>query len=479
MAGFATDATHVSSSGTALAQTGIKNAFANATNLETLGTGEALATTPAGNGTVPQAEINTLANILAPCVSSTGSCTALLSAATADGTVTGAKPTDTATAAINIAHHPGANVGALYGIAPPNPPFAPALTAAPHDWTVALVFSGSSIESPDGLAVDGAGDVWIASPGTSQDYQTNCNITELSSLGTVLSGTGGFVRGSVRSPSGIAIENSGNVWISGQVTHTYEISDTGAFVGGTYGYGGSGSATAVAVDATGNVWFAEADYLQEFSDTGAALPGGDHFGNGLNTSFGLTVAIDGSGSAWVSNFTGTVTVVTSSGGYPSGANGYLCCGGTGGAGTAIDSLGDAWVVADSGVIELSNTGALLSPQYGFQQQPIAVSLRGLAIDGAGMVWVLSGTGISELSNTGAPLSGTNGYTTALAIGNLSAIAIDGSGDVWVTNAGDLVSPSSGGIVEFVGAATPVITPIVAGLPATPTADGSNMLGTRP
>ena len=40
-AGFATDAVHVSSSGTVLAQTGIANAFANAANLETLSTGVA------------------------------------------------------------------------------------------------------------------------------------------------------------------------------------------------------------------------------------------------------------------------------------------------------------------------------------------------------------------------------------------------------------------------------------------------------
>jgi len=39
MAGFATDAVHVGSLGTVLAQTGISNAFANAGNLETLATG--------------------------------------------------------------------------------------------------------------------------------------------------------------------------------------------------------------------------------------------------------------------------------------------------------------------------------------------------------------------------------------------------------------------------------------------------------
>jgi hypothetical protein len=54
MAGFATDATHVSSSGTTLAQTGIANAFANAASLANLSTGTALTAPPAGNGNVPQ-----------------------------------------------------------------------------------------------------------------------------------------------------------------------------------------------------------------------------------------------------------------------------------------------------------------------------------------------------------------------------------------------------------------------------------------
>jgi len=57
----------------------------------------------------------------------------------------------------------------------------------------------------------------------------------------------------------------------------------------------------------------------------------------------------------------------------------------------------------------------------------------------------------------------------------SGIAIDGSGDVWVGN--QYGYPSF--LTEFIGAGTPVITPIAAGLTATPTADGSSKLGTRP
>jgi hypothetical protein len=120
LAGFATDAVHVSSSGTTLGLQGLANAFANVPNLETLGTGVATTSNVAGTGTVPQLEINTLANILASCVNSTGTvsgptnptaCYTLFTNALSGG-ASGLQPTDTATAAINIAHYPGINVAA-------------------------------------------------------------------------------------------------------------------------------------------------------------------------------------------------------------------------------------------------------------------------------------------------------------------------------------------------------------------------------
>ena len=129
LSGFMTDLTHVSSSGTALSNTGMANAFANVNNLVNIVTGTALATTPAGNGTVPQAEINTLANILAACVNSVGAssttCSSLFSTALNGST----QPTDTVTAALNIAQHPGTGITALYALGNTTPPFAPALTA--------------------------------------------------------------------------------------------------------------------------------------------------------------------------------------------------------------------------------------------------------------------------------------------------------------------------------------------------------------
>ena len=212
-AGFATDATHVSSSGTALAKVGIANAFANASNLETLSAGVALAMTPAGNGTVPQSEINTLANILASCSSGGAQCATLFADATADGTSTVAQPSDTATAAINIAHHPGVNVAGLYALASGGA-FTPGLTSAPNDWTVVLAFTGA-LNNPVGLAVDAQGDVWVTNAATVTTALTS-SIAEFSSSGVPLSGPNGFGQGTLRQPIGIAIDQSGNAWIASQ-----------------------------------------------------------------------------------------------------------------------------------------------------------------------------------------------------------------------------------------------------------------------
>jgi hypothetical protein len=180
-AGFALDATHVSSSGTALAQLGIANAFANAANLASPSAGAALATTPAGNGTAPQAEINSLANILANCVHS-ASCATLFATATSDGTSAGAHPAETATAAINIAHHPEANIAGLYALASLSNVFVPALGAVPNDLTIALNLPGGGLQSPNGIAIDGYGAVWIANESNSYPSVSNLRAAARRSL---------------------------------------------------------------------------------------------------------------------------------------------------------------------------------------------------------------------------------------------------------------------------------------------------------
>jgi len=213
-AGFASDATHVSTSGSTLAQTGIVNAFANASNLANVGSGAALATTPAGNGTVPMNEVLTLANILAYCVNSndaqgaiSANCSTLFGYALSGGT-SGSTPTDTASAAINIAHNPGANVANLFPLGSGKVAYAISGNyEQPGDFTVQLRFSGGGLDSFKGIAIDAAGDAWVA------NFSAN-TVTELSPTGAFLSGASGYSGGSMSAPIEVAIDLSGNAWVA-------------------------------------------------------------------------------------------------------------------------------------------------------------------------------------------------------------------------------------------------------------------------
>jgi DNA-binding beta-propeller fold protein YncE len=140
----------------------------------------------------------------------------------------------------------------------------------------------------------------------------------------------------------------------------------------------------------------------------------------------------------------------------------------------MDGLGDAWVADTnkSSVLEVY-VGGNTSPGFGFGGGGLTAPVA-LAVDGLNSVWVADkgANSVIELSNGGTVLSGLGGYTNGVLIGP-RGVAIDGSGDVWVTNTG------GNSVLELIGAAAPVITPIAAGLPATPTGNGSSKLGTRP
>lgn len=473
IAGFATDATHVSSSGTALAKVGIANALAAAANLETLSTGVALATTPAGNGNVPQAEINTLANVLADCTgsgaASSNACSLLMGYARSGGT-TGAMPTDTATAAINIAHNPGANVGALYGLVGGTPPFTYQLTVQPNDWTIALTFTGSGLSGTglDTVRIDGSGNAWVTS-------YYGSNVTKLSSMGAILSGSSGFTGGGLNYPTGLAIDLAGNAWVANfDGASVTEISASGAVLSGSAGYTGGGLSRpyGVAVDGTGNVWVAnEAGTVTELSNTGAAISGSSGFAV-TPRSVPWGIAIDSSGNAWISNNVfAPITELSGAGVLLSGASGFTGGGLTSSEDVAIDGFGNAWFANGLGtsVVEFSPSGAVLSGVNGYRGGGIFTP-RGLAIDGASNVWITNAENntVTELSNSGAVLSGTTGYTVASLAGPGSA-GVDGSGNVWIANVSSINGTS---VAEFIGAGVPVVTPLAAGVK-------NNMIGMRP
>jgi hypothetical protein len=498
IAGFATDATHVSSSGTTLAQTGIANAFATAANLETLATGNALATTPAGNGTVPQSEINTLANILAGCVNSTGStssaCGTLFSNAESAGS-TGTPPTDTATAAINIAHNPGANVANLYALATPVTQFAPALTGQPYDFTIALSFTGGGLNDPNSIAVDGAGNVWTANLGNTTVSQFN-GVT-----GAAISPAGGYTGNGLTQPFSLALDPSGNAWVlnmylSSPPSHVSVFAPGGAaYAGSPFSGGGlstqnSINATSprdVAFDANGNAWFANlSGTATELNGlTGAAISPSTGFPIGTSTNSESGVAIDNAGHVWISGMNGNVLYeMAVSNGALLGSSAYTAGGLEQPYSIAIDASNDIWLPNNYDPNSL--VGNTVS-KFTSVTSGVAISGGGIlgpygvAIDGGGNVWVANGIqsggasnpGVSELNNSGGAISPATGYTSSATLGAPSDVAVDSSGNVWVPNAFTPVTYANGNnIVEFVGAAVPVVTPISVAVK-------NSMIGARP
>ncbi|MHB8563472.1 MAG: Vgb family protein, partial [Acidiferrobacteraceae bacterium] len=94
--------------------------------------------------------------------------------------------------------------------------------------------------NPIGIAIDQSGNVWIANNGSN-------NVTKLSPTGTVL---GTFTVGT--NPIGIAIDQSGNVWIANNGSNNVtKLSPTGTVLG-TFA-AGAGS-RGIAIDQSGNVW---------------------------------------------------------------------------------------------------------------------------------------------------------------------------------------------------------------------------------
>jgi hypothetical protein len=459
-AGFAVDPAHVSSPNNTMANTGLSNV--NTYNLYTQSTGVALATTPAGNGRVPQAEIDTLANILAACVNSTGSGSTQCATLFANAKNGNTAPSDTATAAVNIAHNPGANVANLFGLQTAQSPFQPVLSAAPSDFTLALTYTNANMDLPQEAAIDSSGNVWVSNSPKATGLTDNF-LFQFASDGTLLSGANGDTGGGLNYPTGIAIDGNGNVWLSNASGNSVsEFNSSGAAKSGSSGYTGAGmdDPWQIAIDSSNNAWMTNvlSAAIVKVSPTGAVLSGSSGYtGSGFSDPFYL--AIDTSGNAWISDDT-FLDELSPSGSVLSGANGFSGGGLNYPGQVAIDAAGNVWAANDGAgsgmsISELSSSGAALSgggytgggldvPQY-------------LAIDGNGAVWVLNtdGNSLSEFSSSGTAITGSNGYVAGL--NNPGSIAIDSTGNVWV------VSSGSASLVEFVGLASPVVTPVVANL----------------
>ena len=463
MSGFAVDALHVASSGTPLALSGIANGFANATNLADLASGSALAVTPNGNGVVPLPQINLLANVIAACINSIGpgspTCTALLGDATSDGTPGGSAAGDTATAMINIAHNPGANLSDLFNLPPAISPFSPTPSTQPNDLTLSLQFTGAGINQPTSVAFDASGNAWVANAG-------NDTITAINNLG-VPYGASPFSGNGVAVPAQIAIDATNNVWVAnGGANSLSEFDNSGNAIGASpFSGGGLSFPDSLAFDSTGDVWTVSpaSNLVTLVGTTGWSAPTAITQ-DGL--AYPTAVAVDQSGNAWVVNQGANSITILDSTGTPLANSPVTGDGMASPTSVSIDASGNAWI-ANYGSDSLTVIGQNGSPMSGspFSGGGISSPVSS-AFDGAGNVWVANSTGnaVTELNSAGTPITGSPFAATNMS--SASSIAVDGSGSVWLAN------PATNSVTEIIGSAIPTVTPIAVAL-------ATGKIGARP
>ena len=480
------------------ASPGLENAAETALNLIAPpggGISSVIATPPNGTDTDTLATLRTLGNIVAGCTRGTPrSCLRLFLAAWPPG---GRLPTNTLQAVLDIAHNPTNRAAALFALAKAGT-YTPALSAAPTAWVLSIKYTAGGFNGPGRMAFDSRGNVWVTNnfeppaprtsagfgvislsptgrpinnspvmggglegvwwgigidqhdrvwtsnytgadttPFNSPDFTGGTNVSEFTANGTPLSPSTGFTNGRISAPQGIAIDRQGNVWIANHVGNSI-----------TEYPGGNPSAAKVFLSASG----------------------------ALSKPF--AIAIDGRGTKWVTvnaisnTLPGMVTRIDASGNVlPPITGGGL----SSPQGLAVDQRGNVWVANRQGstITEISPNGQI-DPRSPLKA-PSLIGPWSIAVDGSGNLWLASfiGQTLTELcgANTSACPPGAHtgdvlsprarGFTNG-GLEHLTAVQIDESGNVWVANNWRRLVPTVGGdgLVEFVGQAPPVRTPMI-------------------
>jgi streptogramin lyase len=450
LAPFMQDALHVGAQGANAL--GLVNAFQTAALLVDVASGSAPGASLPGNATAPVKELNTLGDMAAACVNSTGTgdpCATLFKGTTVNGNV----PADIASALLSLASNPGAVPPSLLNLVPTQPPFQPLLPGPPADWTVALKFTGGGLNGPTGIALDASGNVWVANA-------LGNSVTELSSAGTLLTGNAGYTGSNLLGAQGIAVDKNDNVWVADTLLSTVvELTTSSGVVQSSTSFtaGGISGPTALAVDSQNNVWVSNftGGSVTELNNHGAVLGSSPLTAGGLLQS-PVGIAIDAAGNVWVTDHqAGVIDEFANNQALLSGSgdtDGSMIAPG----GVAINSNGFVWI-ADAGInaTSLLNTSgsAVLTLPYtaGGLVMPAAV-----AIDGNGTAWVANSQAAGSISKLTYVQIGLASPATGLGSLNMpSGIAVDASGCVWTANAGD------NSVSEFVGLAAPAVMPLAA------------------
>jgi uncharacterized protein (TIGR03437 family) len=305
---------------------------------------------------------------------------------------------------------------------------------------------GLSINS--GIAVDSAGNLYIAEHMYSSDFSTINNLVrKVSPAGiiTIVAGTGTLgssgdggpaTSAQLNSPAGLAVANDGTLYIAGLDNRIRKVSPSGiitTYAGtGAAGYSGDGGPaasaklsgpTGLALDSSGNLYVADGNFVvRKISSSGVIItvagtgnPGFSGDGGSAASArlqFLAGVTVDSGGNLYIADQGNrAIRKVTPGGTISTLATGFAF------AGLAADGAGNLYVT-DTGVYCVRN-GSSVSCFY------TTPSSRVRKISSAGAISTLAGTGTSGYSGDGGP-------ATSAQLGRVvGGIVLDGAGNIYV------------------------------------------------
>ncbi len=334
--------------------------------------------------------------------------------------------------------------------------------------------AGGYLSGPYGVAVDSAGNVYIADTFNNRVRKVSTNGIITTIAGTGYAGSSGdsgpAASATVNHPQGVAVDSAGNIYIADTYNSRVRQVSTGGIITTVAGTGTPGSSgdsgpaasaqvdypQGVAVDSAGNLYIADTynNRIRQVSHgliTTLAAKLSFPVGIVVDSTGHLYAAVIGSGLVCeIAN--GTITTIA---GGAAGGNGPAV-----GAqlntpyGVAVDSSGNLYV-ADTGnglLREVSNGGITT----------IAGNLDpfGVAMDTAGNLYVANGGSIGKVTAGGAittvagtgiyGYSGDNGPATSAQLNDALGVAVDSIGNLYIADMfNSRVRKVSGGMITTV------------------------------
>jgi sugar lactone lactonase YvrE len=353
--------------------------------------------------------------------------------------------------------------------------------------------SAARFYEPAGITVDGSGNVYVADTGndTIRKITSGGSVTTIAgavALPGSVDGTGTAAQ--FFAPGGLAVDSGGNVYVADkgndqirEMTPAGVVTTVAGAVGGSGENDGTGPAaefnepSGVAVDGSGNVYVTDQlnDTIRKITPAGvvttlAGTPGqigsADGTGPAASFFFPFDIAVDGSGNLYVTDSgndtirkitpAGVVTTLAGTAGKPGDTNGT----GTGASftdpvGIAVDSSGNVYVseqqsddirmITPAGVVTtLAGTPGVIGSANGTGPAAQFALPAGLAVDGSGNVYVADyGNGtvrkiapggvVTTFAGTAGNEGNADGTGPNAQFNGLIGVAVDGSGNVYVVD----------------------------------------------